>query len=166
MRRNAAVRGKRSPRMTALHPGMRFVDGAGKPLLGWPRPQDEGPQGWRANYRFHQPDLGKLLRDTLTARLQVTVRTRCEAFYLADTGDHVEIRFDDMTHGKVEHVRAKYVVGRDGAPLYRERHGGLRLPRALARGGWNFWRWKARVGRSQGAILPPRTPGILALMAA
>jgi 3-(3-hydroxy-phenyl)propionate hydroxylase len=100
---------------TALHPGMRFVDGSGKLLLDWPRPQGEGPQGWRANYRFHQPDLEKLLRDQLAGRSDVTVRTRCDVFNAEDKGDLVELRFEDMSRGKVERVTAKYVVGCDGA---------------------------------------------------
>ena len=104
--------------MTALHPGMRFVDAEGKLLLDWPRPQGTGPQGWRANYRFHQPDLEKILRDSLVERPSVTVRTRCDAFYVADEGDHVEIRFEDMSCGKIERVSAKYVVGCDVITSY------------------------------------------------
>lgn len=100
---------------THTHPGMRFVDPTGKLLLDWPRPQGEGPQGWRANYRFHQPDLEKLLRDGLAARTTVTVRTRCDVFFVEDTGAQVNLRFEDMSCGKVERVSAKYVVGCDGA---------------------------------------------------
>ena len=100
---------------TALHPGMRFVDPAGKLLLDWPRPQGEGPQAWRANYRFHQPDLEELLRARMDTRPEVTVRTRCEVFHVDDLGDAVELRFEDMSCGKVERVQAKYVVGCDGA---------------------------------------------------
>ncbi|AMM87242.1 3-(3-hydroxyphenyl)propionate hydroxylase (plasmid) [Martelella sp. AD-3] len=101
--------------LTAMHPGMRFVDGNGKLLLDWPRPQGIGPQGWRANYRFHQPDLEKLLRDRLSGYQNVTVRTRADVFYIEDRGGHVEMRFEDMSRGKVEHVTAGYVVGCDGA---------------------------------------------------
>lgn len=100
---------------THTHPGMRFVDETGKLLLDWPRPQGEGPQGWRANYRFHQPDLEEILRDHLTRRENVTIRTRCDAFFVDDQGDQVELRFEDMSRGKVERVTAKYVVGCDGA---------------------------------------------------
>ncbi|MCE5973156.1 bifunctional 3-(3-hydroxy-phenyl)propionate/3-hydroxycinnamic acid hydroxylase [Sinirhodobacter sp. WL0062] len=101
--------------LTALHPGMRFVDPQGKLLLDWPRPQGEGPQGWRANYRFHQPDLEKILRDTLADRPTVTVRTRCDVFFVQDHGDRVELRYEDMSCGKINRVSAKYVVGCDGA---------------------------------------------------
>ncbi|MGO4854075.1 bifunctional 3-(3-hydroxy-phenyl)propionate/3-hydroxycinnamic acid hydroxylase MhpA [Phaeovulum sp. W22_SRMD_FR3] len=100
---------------TARHPGMRFVDGAGKLLLDWPRPQGVGPQGWRANYRFHQPDLEKLLRDTLQARPEVTVRTRCDVFFVEDQGAQVELRYEDMSCGQIRRIAAKYVVGCDGA---------------------------------------------------
>jgi 3-(3-hydroxy-phenyl)propionate hydroxylase len=100
---------------TALHPGMRFVDPAGNILLDWPRPQGEGPQAWRANYRFHQPDLEELLRAHMADRPEVTVRTRCEVFHVDDLGDVVELRFEDMSCGRVERVRARYVVGCDGA---------------------------------------------------
>lgn len=101
--------------LTHTHPGMRFVDGQGALLLDWPRPQGEGPQAWRANYRFHQPDLEELLRGHLTRRDNVTIRTRCEVFHIDDLGDVVELRFEDMSCGKVERARAKYVVGCDGA---------------------------------------------------
>ncbi|MGB0904286.1 MAG: FAD-dependent monooxygenase, partial [Mangrovicoccus sp.] len=100
---------------TATHPGMRFVDRDGTLLLDWPRPQGEGPQGWRANYRFHQPDLEAVLRDHLTRRPEVTIRTRCDVFNVDDQGDKVELRFEDMTVGKVERVTASYAVGCDGA---------------------------------------------------
>ncbi|PTQ71879.1 bifunctional 3-(3-hydroxy-phenyl)propionate/3-hydroxycinnamic acid hydroxylase [Celeribacter persicus] len=100
---------------TAKHPGMRFVDPAGKLLLDWPRPQGEGPQGWRANYRFHQPDLEDVLRTHMAERETVTVRTRCDVFYIEDKGEEVELRFEDMSRGKVERIGAKYVVGCDGA---------------------------------------------------
>ncbi|EKE74357.1 bifunctional 3-(3-hydroxy-phenyl)propionate/3-hydroxycinnamic acid hydroxylase MhpA [Celeribacter baekdonensis] len=100
---------------TALHPGMQFVDADGKLLLDWPRPQGEGPQGWRSNFRFHQPDLEEVLRTNLTARKEVTIRTRCDVFNIDDQGDVVELRFEDMSCGKVERVTASYVVGCDGA---------------------------------------------------
>lgn len=101
--------------LTARHPGMRFIDADGKLLLDWPRPQEIGPQGWRSNFRFHQPDLEKLLRDELIHHENVVVRHRCETFYIEDRGDHVELRFEDLNTGKIERVQAGYVVGCDGA---------------------------------------------------
>ena len=52
-------------RKIRLNPGMRFVDGNGSLLLDWPRPQETTYHGWNASYRFHQPDLEALLRQTV-----------------------------------------------------------------------------------------------------
>ena len=101
--------------LTAHHPGMRFVDRNGELLLDWPRSLDIGPQGWRSNYRFYQPDLERLLRDKMASRPTVDVRTRCDAFFLEDQGNHVHLRYEDMANGRIRTARAKYVVGCDGA---------------------------------------------------
>lgn len=100
---------------TMYHPGMRFVDAGGNLLLDWPRPLEAGPQGWKAGYRFHQPDLERILRDGVGRFPNVDVRTRCEVFAINDQGLHVELRYENMAQGKVERVRASYVVGCDGA---------------------------------------------------
>ena len=91
--------------LTTTHPGMRFVDDTGDTLLDWPRPQDTGPQGWRASYRFHQPDLDAILRDTLGALDTVTLKTRCEAFLFEEQPDHVALRYEDMAIGRVRHAK-------------------------------------------------------------
>lgn len=101
--------------LTAGHPGMRFVDKEGKLLLDWPRPQGVGPQGWRSNYRFHQPDLEKLLRCRLTDCSNVTIRTSCEMLNLENAADRVELQFEDLTNNQREYATASYVVGCDGA---------------------------------------------------
>lgn len=101
--------------LTARHPGMRFVAPDGKLLLDWPRPQEIGPQGWRSNFRFHQPDLEKLLRGHMATRPTVTVRTRCELFLVEEDATGVTLRYEDMSRGKIERARASYVVGCDGA---------------------------------------------------
>ena len=101
--------------LTCLHPGMRFIGPDGKLLLDWPRPQGIGPQGWRSNYRFHQPDLERLLREAMVDRPQVTVRTRCDLFLVEEEAAGVTLRYEDMSRGRVERARAQYVVGCDGA---------------------------------------------------
>ena len=101
--------------LTAAHPGMRFVDRNGELLLDWPRSLEVGPQGWRSNYRFYQPDLERLLRDKMAARPTVEVRTRADVFFLEDEEDCVHLRYEDTANGRIRRVRAKYVVGCDGA---------------------------------------------------
>jgi 3-(3-hydroxy-phenyl)propionate hydroxylase len=101
--------------VTRINLGMRFVDEAGNLLLDWPRPQDISAQGWHASYRVHQPDLERILRAGLGERNNVTVRDRCDAFLVEDRGDHVHLRYEDMSQGRIHRVSAKYVVGCDGA---------------------------------------------------
>jgi 3-(3-hydroxy-phenyl)propionate hydroxylase len=102
--------------LTAPHPGMRFVDPEGRLLLDWPRPQSVGPQGWRPNYRFYQPDLERLLREEMVARPGVTVRTRCDVVAAQEEADHVHLHYEDLAdHRRVRVAHARYVVGCDGA---------------------------------------------------
>lgn len=102
--------------------GMRFVDHAGDLLLDWPRPQEIGPNGWHASYRFHQPDLELILREALSEHANIEVRTGLEAGPVTDNGDCVEIRTADRKIGEVETHRALYVVGCDGANSIVRRH--------------------------------------------
>ncbi|MEM6627090.1 MAG: bifunctional 3-(3-hydroxy-phenyl)propionate/3-hydroxycinnamic acid hydroxylase [Pseudomonadota bacterium] len=101
--------------LTALHPGMQFVDRDGRLLLDWPRPQGVGPQGWRTNYRFHQPDLERLLRARADALKTVSILNQCEVVTVEDKGDHVDIRYKDLVDQQTHDVSAEYVVGCDGA---------------------------------------------------
>ena len=79
---------------TRVNPGMRFVDPQGKLLLDWARAQQVGRHGWHASYRFHQPDLERVLNDEIVRYTNVQVRRQCEAFFLEARGDHVVIRYE------------------------------------------------------------------------
>lgn len=98
-----------------INVGMRFVDPNGFLLLDWPRPQTEGPLGWHPSWRFHQPDLERLLREHLRNRETVTVRTGCDVFEINDCGKSVELQYTDATRSDVRSVQANYLVGCDGA---------------------------------------------------
>ncbi len=98
-----------------INPGMRFVGPDGELLLDWPRPQEPSALGWHPSWRFHQPDLEQVLRKRLKNRPSVTFRTRCDVFHVEDKSTHVELRYEDMSAGKICRVRAQYVVGCDGA---------------------------------------------------
>lgn len=102
-------------RWVHVNPGMRFVDPNGALLLDWPRPPEVSAQGWHPSYRFHQPDLERLLREALTRVDCVDVRTRCNVTGVIDTDRHVTVQFDDLESGQAEQTSAQYVVGCDGA---------------------------------------------------
>lgn len=98
-----------------LSPGMHFVDANGKMILDWSRPAEISAMGWHPSYRFHQPDLERVLRAGLARWPSVTVRNRCDVFALDCDAEGVTVRFEDLANGRLSRCRAKYVVGCDGA---------------------------------------------------
>ena len=100
---------------THVSPGMHFVDTAGRLILDWSRPMDVGPLGWNVSYRFHQPELERILREAASHKPQIDVRLRAEAFAIEQNADAVNIRFEDLTCGALHKTRARFVVGCDGA---------------------------------------------------
>ncbi|MDP9013389.1 MAG: bifunctional 3-(3-hydroxy-phenyl)propionate/3-hydroxycinnamic acid hydroxylase [Pseudomonadota bacterium] len=96
-------------------PGMRFVDAAGRLLIDWTRPTTLGPQGWHASYRFHQPNLERALRERLQTLAGVDTRPLHEMCSLEPQDEGVDVRVKDHATGRLLCVRARYVVGCDGA---------------------------------------------------
>jgi 3-(3-hydroxy-phenyl)propionate hydroxylase len=100
---------------TRLSPGMRFVDAGGRLLLDWSRPPEIGPEGWHASYRFHQPELERVLRGAVGAWPSVSVRTRAEVFAIGQDAEGVAVRWEELDTGRLRAARARWVVGCDGA---------------------------------------------------
>jgi 3-(3-hydroxy-phenyl)propionate hydroxylase len=98
-----------------VSPGMKFVGDTGRLLLDWPRPQERGPQAWHASYRFHQPELERVLRDGLSRFPSVSLRYRTEVFAIDQESSAVVVRYEDLSTGSLKRCRARYVVGCDGA---------------------------------------------------
>lgn len=112
-------------RDTRINVGMRFVDSDGTLLLDWPRPPDVTSQGWHASYRFHQPDLERVLRNALDRYPGIEVRTGTEVRTIDDRGTHVDLAFQASGSDQRETAQARYVVGCDGArSLVRKIMGG------------------------------------------
>lgn len=102
-------------RLVHVSPGMKFVDDTGRLLLDWSRPMEVGPQGWHASYRFHQPDLERVLRDGLARFPSVSLRLRTEVFAIDQKEEAVVVRYEDLATGGLATCRAQYVIGCDGA---------------------------------------------------
>lgn len=98
-----------------VNPGMRFVDADGRLLLDWPRPPEVSAEGWHPSYRFHQPDLERLLRAALARFASVDIATRCDVTRIDDDGARATVHFTDLDAGQAQTVAADYVVGCDGA---------------------------------------------------
>jgi 3-(3-hydroxy-phenyl)propionate hydroxylase len=93
---------------------IRHVSADGKLLLLISR-GGIGPEGWHNAYRFYQPEFETVLRNGVARFACVDVRLRCEAFALDEFGDHVRVRYENLTTGELAQISARYVVGCDGA---------------------------------------------------
>jgi 3-(3-hydroxy-phenyl)propionate hydroxylase len=109
--------GLAEPMQPLVHvsPGMKFVDDTGHLLLDWPRQQQLGPQGWHESYRFHQPELERVLRKGLERFPSVALRLRTEVFALEQEQNGVVVCYEDLATGQLTRCHARYVVGCDGA---------------------------------------------------
>jgi 3-(3-hydroxy-phenyl)propionate hydroxylase len=112
-------------KLVHVSPGMRFVDEDGRLLLDWPRPREVGPQGWHVSYRFHQPELERVLRDGRRRWPTIGLRTGNEVLAIEPDAAAMTLTCRDRATGGISDVVAKYVVGCDGAnSLVRQVIGG------------------------------------------
>ncbi|MDP9894909.1 3-(3-hydroxy-phenyl)propionate hydroxylase [Variovorax boronicumulans] len=95
--------------------GMHFVNGAGETMLIRGGSAALGPHGCANNYYFHQPELEAVLREGLARFANVDVRLRSEVTGVAQDADGATLAVRETGGGEVSTVRARYVVGCDGA---------------------------------------------------
>ncbi|HEX4256472.1 MAG TPA: bifunctional 3-(3-hydroxy-phenyl)propionate/3-hydroxycinnamic acid hydroxylase [Streptosporangiaceae bacterium] len=74
-----------------------------------------GLSGWPASNMFAQPRLEAVLAARAESLPSVQVRRGWQAAGLAEVGDHVEVTAAGADGGPAETIRARYVVGCDGA---------------------------------------------------
>ena len=98
-----------------INPGMRFVDPDGKLLLDWPRPAGISSQGWNTSYRFHQPDLERILRKTIEQMDNVVTLCSHRLVSVEQGKDTVALSVEKTDGGNPIQLRANYVVGCDRA---------------------------------------------------
>lgn len=110
-----------------VSPGMKFVDAEDRVLIDWSRPQQLGPQGWHASYRFHQPVFEGVLRQRMAQQPNITLRLRHDVFAVEPGSDRVQLRVEDMRSGHLYQTAARYVVGCDGARSLVRRFMGTEL---------------------------------------
>lgn len=103
-----------------VNPGMRFVDPDSKLLLDWPRPPGVSSQGWNTSYRFHQPDLERLLRQRAAQLPNVTIKTAHKVSSIETAEDQVILQAEHQGGGTA-HFVSDYVVGCDGARSFVRR---------------------------------------------
>lgn len=95
--------------------GMHFVNGAGETMLIRGGATALGPHGGANNYYFHQPQLEAVLREGLARFPNVDVRLRHEVLSVDQDADSAVLQVRNIEADRTSSVRARYVVGCDGA---------------------------------------------------
>jgi 3-(3-hydroxy-phenyl)propionate hydroxylase len=95
--------------------GYEFRNGAGDLLMSVDVRGQIASQGWRPDYMFHQPSLEKVLRDGAEAHDSVDVALGSELVGLSQDDEGVQLTLRDAGDGGERTLRARYVVGCDGA---------------------------------------------------
>ncbi|BDI05623.1 bifunctional 3-(3-hydroxy-phenyl)propionate/3-hydroxycinnamic acid hydroxylase [Sphaerotilus microaerophilus] len=103
--------------MPVLRPGhsMHWVNAVGETLLVRLGQVGLGSQGWHNDYYFHQPDLEAVLRQGLARYPTVRLRERLELRGLSQDVEGVEAEAWDLDLGAPLRLRARWLVGCDGA---------------------------------------------------
>jgi 3-(3-hydroxy-phenyl)propionate hydroxylase len=107
--------------------GMHFVNGASETMLIRGGSAALGPHGCANNYYFHQPQLEAVLREGLARFDNVEVRLCCEVTGVAQDADSATLDVRDTDNGHASAVRARYVVGCDGARSPVRQHMGSEM---------------------------------------
>ncbi len=95
--------------------GMRFIDADGKTLMEWKRGGERGPNGWISDYMFYQPVLEKLLRQRLEKAPGFRQFLLHDVYAIEAGADGVAVRAEDTVTNQLIELKARYVVGCDGA---------------------------------------------------
>jgi 3-(3-hydroxy-phenyl)propionate hydroxylase len=100
-----------------LRPGgrMQWVNAAGETLLVRTGVEGLGVHGWHNDYYFHQPQLEEALRRGLARFPGVELREGVEFRTLDIQPDFVDVQAWDLAADTPQSLRARYVVGCDGA---------------------------------------------------
>jgi 3-(3-hydroxy-phenyl)propionate hydroxylase len=102
-----------------------FRNGDGAMLMRFELRDAITAQGWRSDYMFHQPSLERVLREGAAERSPVAVRLGHELAGLEEDAEGVTLLVRVAADGATHRVRARYVVGCDGAASPTRRLAGL-----------------------------------------
>ncbi|MGK8554509.1 bifunctional 3-(3-hydroxy-phenyl)propionate/3-hydroxycinnamic acid hydroxylase [Nocardia gipuzkoensis] len=95
--------------------GLRLVDRKLRVLAEFHRDATGGRNGYPDANMFDQPELEAILRAAVKRRAEVTVRGDVEVTAVVPETGGVRVDFTDRTTDAAESVRARYVLGCDGA---------------------------------------------------
>ena len=100
---------------TTPHRGTDFLGLEGQLIKKFYPADPPGPLGWDPSFMFLQPELERILRAGLRRFDDVTVLLSTELVGIDAAADHVVVRVHDEDTGAQRELRARYVLGCDGA---------------------------------------------------
>lgn len=106
-----------TPSLAIMRPGgsMHWVNAEGQTLLVRTGVQGLGTHGWHNDYYFHQPQFEEVLRQGLARYPTVQVAEGWALQSLRQDAQGVELSLSAVEGGAAGTLRARYVVGCDGA---------------------------------------------------
>ncbi len=101
-----------------------WFNAAGDVLIhfDWSKPEITG---WHPHYLFYQPDLDEVLAASVDALPNVQVGRGWEATAITQDGDGVTLDLARRDGGDARRVKARYLLGADGANSFVRRHTGI-----------------------------------------
>ena len=119
------------PAVSHAGPMYRWFNADWKELLAIDWESESISGGPEVNF-VHQPTLEKMFEDVVAACPNVELNLGWEAVEATQTADHVEVVVRDLETGERRTVRAKYLIGADGAnSLVRQAIGGTQEDRGF-----------------------------------
>jgi 3-(3-hydroxy-phenyl)propionate hydroxylase len=95
--------------------GLRLLDRRMRTVVEFVRDPDDRPNGWPRGSLFHQPDLEAVLRAAVAREPRVRFEPGVELTGLRQDGDGADAVLQARDRGADRSVRARYVLGCDGA---------------------------------------------------
>jgi len=109
-----------------------WFNGAGELLLhmDW---DARTPSGWKSDYLMYQPDMEDVLMRAASQCSPISVDRGWEAVSVRELSDHVEVKLREGREdcgswaptGREQTVKAKFVIGADGAASFTRRSAGI-----------------------------------------
>lgn len=100
-------------------PGAEFVDAAGERIIGIEFPDGLiTPNGFPALLNINQPVLERAMRSCLSRYEDVELRVAHEVLEIDQDDEHVELVVRDLASDESRHVRARWLIGCDGASSF------------------------------------------------
>jgi 3-(3-hydroxy-phenyl)propionate hydroxylase len=113
--------------LTAPLERARYINGAGRTLVDIPLKEVVTVSGHPMVNAFYQPEMEELLRGTLECHPTVTLRTGQEVQAFAQDAEAVHLTVRDLAREQTWTVRARYVLGCDGARSFTRKTLGIGL---------------------------------------